>query len=228
MDFRLSSSWGPDWDRRFGSAIPISNAQRLRDRRRLRSVTSERDRLEFVTNELQSQVRFLASQLEDVGKRLEEIRSENRELASQLTRAQSDAVRYLRDAQMLREDSQEQQARVAQKTRLEAAQPVMKVADSFSRSLTEAKSNGMDEAWLSGFKAMSQIVTGALESQGFVRFESLGDEPDPGRHEVVTTVPSQAELSGKIVGVIEDGYEDADSADVVRVAKVVIGVADGD
>ena len=51
---------------------------------------------------------------------------------------------------------------------------------------------------------------------------------DPSRHEALATMPTSDEDAGKVIQVIEAGYEDAATSKVVRVAKVLVGRQSGD
>ena len=57
-----------------------------------------------------------------------------------------------------------------------------------------------------------------LDSQKVTGFDSIGQEVDPDRHEVMTEAPGE---SGKIVTEFERGYMLGDR--VLRHAKVVVG-----
>ncbi|MXZ03028.1 MAG: nucleotide exchange factor GrpE, partial [Chloroflexi bacterium] len=96
-------------------------------------------------------------------------------------------------------------------------------ADDFSNALETAEDQNMDPKWFNGFKAMAEKIEKGLTDAGFRRFESIGHDMDPARHEALATMPTSDDQAGKVVQEIEAGYEDIETSRVVRVAKVLVG-----
>lgn len=99
---------------------------------------------------------------------------------------------------------------------------MLDVLDDFERALKEIAKNG-NEADLKGVELIYQKFKNKLADKGLKPIEvQPGDKFDVDFHEAVTQIPAPTEdLKGKIVDVIETGYQLADR--VIRFAKVVTG-----
>lgn len=96
------------------------------------------------------------------------------------------------------------------------------VLDDFERALKEIAKNG-NEADLKGVELIYQKFKSKLAEKGLKPMEvNAGDDFDVNLHEAITQIPAPSEdLKGKIVDVIETGYQLHDK--VIRFAKVVTG-----
>ncbi len=96
------------------------------------------------------------------------------------------------------------------------------VLDDFERALKEIAKNG-NEADLRGVELIYQKLKSKLEEKGLKLIEvQQGDDFNVDFHEAVTQIPAPSpELKGKIVDVVESGYQLHDR--VIRFAKVVTG-----
>jgi molecular chaperone GrpE len=153
----------------------------------------------------------------------DDIRIENETLQSQVIRLQSELRRAHNDIQRDRRQAKDKEKQAADKVRIDIAKRVMKVADEFSTAIKIANDQSMETKWFDGFKAMAEKIDNCLLSAGYRRFESIGEEMDPARHEALAMMPTSDESVGKIIQVVEAGYQDAETAEVVRVAKVLVG-----
>ena len=99
---------------------------------------------------------------------------------------------------------------------------MLDVLDDFERALKEIAKNG-NEADLKGVELIYQKFKNKLTDKGLKPMTvNIGDDFDVDFHEAITQIPSPSpELKGKIVDVIETGYQLADK--VIRFAKVVTG-----
>ncbi len=99
---------------------------------------------------------------------------------------------------------------------------MLDVLDDFERALKEISKNG-NEADLKGVELIYQKLRNKLADKGLKPIEvNPGDSFDVDFHEAVTQIPAPSpELKGKIVDVIETGYQLHDR--VIRFAKVVTG-----
>ncbi len=174
----------------------------------------------------------LRTELDDTRAQLAQFQAENDEkrhntetLEAQVRRLQSDLVRAYDDAQRGKRLSAERESNAAEKARLAVAIRIMTVADDFSNALETAEEQGMESKWFDGFKSMAEKIDKSLLDAGLRRFESIGQDMDPSRHEALATMPTSDDQAGKVVQVIEAGYEDTETSKVVRVAKVLIGRA---
>lgn len=212
----MPSGWGP---LRRGPSRPVI--------RNVRSAKSLR-RWEERCNELESQLTELSTEHEHIASKNDEYRNKIDEYETQLSRLQSEILRSHSDAQRNRKLAVEKEEQAAEKARVEVASRIMSVADDFANALEVAEEQEMDSKWFDGFKAMAEKVDSCLVTAGYRRFESLGEEMDPSRHEALATMPAPEDMDGKVIQVVESGYEDMKTSKVVRVAKVLVGRSDGD
>lgn len=174
-------------------------------------------------NELRTELDETRTQLAQNKTERDETRRKTEELESQIKRLQSDLVRAYDDAQRAKRALAQREANVAEQARLAVATRIMTVADDFSNALETAEEQNMDPGWFDGFKAMAEKIEKGLIDAGFRRFESIGEDMDPARHEALATMPTSDDQVGKIVQEIEAGYEDIETSRVVRIAKVLVG-----
>lgn len=92
--------------------------------------------------------------------------------------------------------------------------------DNLQRALRALPKNLENDAWVKGIVALEQQFLKEVGDMGLKRFEAVGMPLDAERHEVLMQVPGEA---GKVVEVLEDGYEL--HGKVVRPAKVKVGGA---
>ncbi len=99
---------------------------------------------------------------------------------------------------------------------------MLDVLDDFERALKEIAKNG-NEADLKGVELIYQKFKNRLSDKGLKAMEvNAGDDFNVDFHEAITQIPAPSpELKGKIVDVIETGYQLSDK--VIRFAKVVTG-----
>ena len=99
---------------------------------------------------------------------------------------------------------------------------MLAILDDFERALKEISKNG-NEADLKGVELIYQKLKNRLTEKGLKPIEvNVGDVFNVDLHEAITSIPAPSpELKGKIVDVIETGYQLHDK--VIRFAKVVTG-----
>ena len=99
---------------------------------------------------------------------------------------------------------------------------MLAVLDDFERALKEIAKNG-NESDLKGVELIYQKFRNKLIEKGLKPIDvNVGDDFNVDFHEAITQIPSPTpELKGKIVDVIETGYQLHDK--VIRFAKVVTG-----
>ena len=99
---------------------------------------------------------------------------------------------------------------------------MLDILDDFERALKEIAKNG-NEADLLGVELIYQKLKNKLADKGLkVITVNPGDDFNVDFHEAITQIPAPTpDLKGKIVDVIETGYQLADK--VIRFAKVVSG-----
>lgn len=99
---------------------------------------------------------------------------------------------------------------------------MLDVLDDFERALREMNKNG-NEADLKGVELIYQKFKNRLSDKGLKAIAvKAGDDFNVDFHEAITQIPAPSDdLKGKIVDVIETGYQLSDK--VIRFAKVVTG-----
>lgn len=99
---------------------------------------------------------------------------------------------------------------------------MLDVLDDFERAMKEIQKNG-NEADLKGVELIYNKLKNKLEDKGLKTISvQPGDDFNVDIHEAITQIPAPSEeLKGKVVDVIETGYQLADR--VIRFAKVVTG-----
>ena len=99
---------------------------------------------------------------------------------------------------------------------------MLAVLDDFERAIKEIAKSG-NESDLKGVELIYQKFKNTLSDKGLKTVEvNVGDEFNVDFHEAITSIPAPSEeLKGKIVDVVETGYQLHDR--VIRFAKVVTG-----
>lgn len=99
---------------------------------------------------------------------------------------------------------------------------MLDILDDFERAIKEMSKNG-NEADLIGVELIYQKLKNKLSEKGLKKIEvNAGDDFNVDFHEAITQIPAPSEdLKGKIVDVIETGYQLYDR--VIRFTKVVTG-----
>ncbi len=99
---------------------------------------------------------------------------------------------------------------------------LLPVLDDFDRAMGEiAKSE--DKEMLKGVELISNKLRETLKGKGLKQVEAgQGDAFDAEQHEAITQIPAPSDdLKGKIVDVVEKGYQLGDK--IIRYPKVVVG-----
>ena len=99
---------------------------------------------------------------------------------------------------------------------------MLSILDDFERAIKEIAKSG-NESDLKGVELIYQKFKNTLSDKGLKTVEvNAGDEFNVDFHEAITSIPAPSEeLKGKIVDVVETGYQLHDR--VIRFAKVVTG-----
>lgn len=96
------------------------------------------------------------------------------------------------------------------------------VLDDFERAMKAMETNLEIEAAKQGMDLIYNKFKKTLETKGLKKMEiEKGNDFNDDFHEAITQIPSEEELGGKVVDVVESGYFLNDK--VVRFAKVVTG-----
>lgn len=95
--------------------------------------------------------------------------------------------------------------------------PLLTQVDNLERAV-KLKEWVEGDGFVDGIRAVLTGMQKFLENQGVVAFDSVGQEVDPDRHDVMTEMAGEA---GKIIQEFEKGYMLRDR--VLRHAKVIVG-----
>jgi molecular chaperone GrpE len=130
-------------------------------------------------------------------------------------RAQADLVNYRR-----RIEGEQESSRLRNQQRV-----VLKFADVIDQLDVAMNSEGIETAdagWLEGITAIQKNFVNALTSEGFERFECVGEQFDPRKHEALLSSPTADHEPNTVITELRPGYMRND--EVVRPAQVQIAV----
>lgn len=143
----------------------------------------------------------------------ENLNPENNEIATlrdQLARAQA-------DYQNLKMRGERDRADMVHFLTEKLLSPLLTQIDNLDRAV-KIKDGVTDDAFVDGVRAVQSGLQKYLENQGVKAFDSVGQEVDPDKHEVLSQAPGK---EGIIVTEFEKGYMLGDR--VLRHAKVIVG-----
>ena len=130
-------------------------------------------------------------------------------------RTQADLVNYRR-----RIEAEQESALVRNQQRI-----VLRFVDAIDQLAIALKSNMLDEVdsgWLDGINAIHKKFLNALSFEGFERFDSLGEDFDPRKHEALLSSISAEYEPNTVIAELRPGYMHND--EVVRPAQVEIAI----
>ena len=131
-------------------------------------------------------------------------------------RAQADLVNYRR-----RIESEQESSRHRNLQRI-----VFKFADVIDQLDVALSSDSMKDAetgWLDGITAIQKNFVSAVSSEGFERFDCVGEEFDPRKPEALLSTPTADHAPDTVVAELRPGY--VYNGEVVRPAQVQIAIA---
>ncbi len=104
-----------------------------------------------------------------------------------------------------------------------ALKNMLPVLDDMERAIQNNETSDDIATVKQGFALIHAKLVGILGSQGVKPMDGLKGQPlDVDRHEAITSAPApSAELKGKVIDVLENGYTLHDK--VIRYAKVIVG-----
>lgn len=144
---------------------------------------------------------------------MEKLNPENNEIVTlrdQLARAQA-------DYQNLKMRGERDRADMVHFLTEKLLSPLLTQIDNLDRAV-KIKDGVTDDAFVDGVRAVQSGLQKYLENQGVKAFDSVGQEVDPDKHEVLSQAPGK---EGIIVTEFEKGYMLGDR--VLRHAKVIVG-----
>ena len=131
-------------------------------------------------------------------------------------RAQADLVNYRR---RIESEQDESRRRNQQRIVLRFAD----VIDQLSVALSEDNLKDADASWLEGIQAVHKNFVSALAAEGFERFECVGEDFDPRKHEALLSRPTPDYEPNTVLTELRAGYMHGD--EIVRPAQVEIAIA---
>jgi molecular chaperone GrpE len=179
-------------------------------------VTSKRHRAESAgadsaqseDGDLQAEAADAVSVEDDPIVRLTAERDEYLEL---LQRVQADFANY-------RKRAAREQERLVAHAHERLVRELLPVLDDLERAL-EAAERHEEAALVDGVKLVEQSLRKALEKEGLVEIETVGDF-DPHVHDALLAQPSEGAEPGSVLEVVQRGYRLGDK--VVRPARVIV------
>lgn len=148
--------------------------------------------------------------------------TEELSLEEQLTQQKDQYIRLYAEFENYKRRTQKEKLDFAQYANRNMMTSMLAILDDFERALKEISKSG-DSENLKGIELIYNKFKNTLIEKGLKSVEvKVGDDFNVDFHEAITQIPAPSdELKGKIVDVVETGYQLHDK--VIRFAKVVIG-----
>ena len=148
--------------------------------------------------------------------------TEELSLEEQLTQQKDQYIRLYAEFENYKRRTQKEKLDFAQYANRNMMTSMLTILDDFERALKEISKSG-DSENLKGIELIYNKFKNTLIEKGLKSVEvKAGDDFNVDLHEAITQIPAPSdELKGKIVDVVETGYQLHDK--VIRFAKVVIG-----
>ena len=143
-------------------------------------------------------------------------------LEEQLAQQKDQYIRLYAEFENYKRRTQKEKLDFAQYANRNIMTSMLTILDDFERALKEISKSG-DSENLKGVELIYNKFKNTLIEKGLKSVEvKAGDDFNVDFHEAITQIPAPSdELKGKIVDVVETGYQLHDK--VIRFAKVVIG-----
>ena len=148
--------------------------------------------------------------------------TEELSLEEQLAQQKDQYIRLYAEFENYKRRTQKEKLDFAQYANRNMMTSMLAILDDFERALKEISKSG-DSENLKGVELIYNKFKNTLIEKGLKSVEvKVGDDFNVDFHEAITQIPAPSEeLKGKIVDVVETGYQLHDK--VIRFAKVVIG-----
>ena len=148
--------------------------------------------------------------------------TEELSLEEQLAQQKDQYIRLYAEFENYKRRTQKEKLDFAQYANRNMMTSMLAILDDFERALKEISKSG-DSENLKGVELIYNKFKNTLIEKGLKSVEvKVGDDFNVDFHEAITQIPAPSEeLKGKIVDVVETGYQLYDK--VIRFAKVVIG-----
>jgi molecular chaperone GrpE len=147
----------------------------------------------------------------------QDLNAEQSEVAPELAEMEDRLRRALADLDNLRKRFDREITRERADERARVTALWLPIVDDLERALEHADSD--DSPIVAGVAAVRDHALAVLERLGYPRFEDIGEQFDPARHEAVGTLDGEAP-PGTVVALARPGYGTGDA--VLRPASVVV------
>lgn len=146
---------------------------------------------------------------------LTKAQEESKQNYEALLRERADFINFKR-----RTEANHEQTILAKKA--EILKNFLTVLDNMDLAIQHKPENAENEEWWKGIELVYRQLQGVLATEGMEPIKAQGEEFDPTIHEAVSHEDNDAVESGKVIGVVKQGYKLGDRIvrpALVRVAK---------
>lgn len=154
-------------------------------------------------------------QMQNLEAELAKAQEESKQYLDALSRERADFINYRR-----RTEANLNQTIQAKKA--DILKNFLTVLDNMELAIQHKPENAGNEEWWKGIELVSRQLQGVLATEGMEPIEALGQDFDPNFHEAITHEDNDKYDSGKVIGIIKQGYKLGDRVvrpALVRVAK---------
>ena len=147
--------------------------------------------------------------------------NKNEDLKVELQEAKDKYLRLYSEFENYRRRTSKEKIEMIDSANKDLLKEILPISDDFERAIKSSSDskNIIDEE---GVNLIYQKLKGILEKHNLKKMDiKVGDDFNSEIHEAITSTPSDKEMKGKIVDVIEDGYVIGEK--ILRFGKVVIG-----
>lgn len=176
-------------------------------------------------NESPSSVEVPVQELDTLKAELEECRAQLSQALAQLEEANKKAEehrdgwqRALADYANLKRRSELNQATLQQTLYASTLRRYLEISDDLERALNNRPQDGEAGRWAEGVELTYRKIMNFLEADGVSQIEAEGEFFDPSLHEAISQEDHPEIESGKIIGIVQQGYRLGDR--VLRPARV--------
>ena len=182
-------------------------------------VTKENEEL---VEENEQQEESIQDQIEEKEAGEEENSEEEVSKEDELAEAKDKYLRLYSEFENFRRRTSKEKLDLISTANKDLMSDLLPVLDDFERAMSASESSEDIKALKEGMTLIQNKLNKSLENRGLKKMGvKKGDDFNDDMHEAITQIPSEKDLEGKIVDVVEPGYKLGEK--VVRFAKVVVG-----
>ncbi|HMN15133.1 MAG TPA: nucleotide exchange factor GrpE [Bellilinea sp.] len=146
---------------------------------------------------------------------LAKVQDEAKQYYEGMLRERADFINYKRRTEASHEQT-------IQAKKADILKNFLTVLDNMDLAIQHKPENAGNEEWWKGIELVYRQLQGVLATEGMEPIKAQGEEFDPTIHEAVSHEDNDAVESGKVIGVVKQGYKLGDRIvrpALVRVAK---------